>query len=192
VNCRRTQPLFSFGDSSVAADHPRFVTRPQIFLARLTDRNSYLPLNVSERRFPEKSVPTSCLFSVSSALFSSNSHLLENKGQLPFFKSFRFNLFRIPLHSFPGSPVVSSFYELHTGGVGTPPPKSRVCVARRARVRPASRQRRAVWSSCARGRRLHSPLDASHSPLVRVAAKRVNEPRKPAHEIAAITKALTR
>src|SRR5580704_2741888 len=102
VNCKRTRPPFSFDDSSVVADHPRFVTRPQTSLARLTGHNPCLRLNVSERRFSEKTAPTRCLFSISSALFSSNSHLIENKGQLLFFKSFRFNFFRTLLHSFPG------------------------------------------------------------------------------------------
>jgi hypothetical protein len=115
VNCKRTEPPFFFDDSSVAENHPRLRTRPHVSFARLIGRSPYLPFNVSEREFPAKNARTSCLFSISSTHSQKSAHLIENKGQLPFCKCFDFNYFRIPLHSFPGSPLVSSFYKLHTG-----------------------------------------------------------------------------
>jgi hypothetical protein len=129
VNCKRPQLPFSFGDSSVVAKHPRLGTHPDIPVAPLTGRSSYPSFDIIERQLPAKNAPTSCLFSIPSAHFQKSAYLIENKGKLPFCKSFDVSLFRTPFHSFPGSPLVSSFYQLHTGGVGTPPSRSRVSVA---------------------------------------------------------------
>jgi hypothetical protein len=115
VNCKRPQLPFSFGDSSVVAKHPRLGTHPDIPVAPLTGRSSYPSFNIIERQLPAKNAPTSCLFSIPSAHFQKSAYLIENKGKLPFCKSFDFSLFRTSFRSFPGSPLVSSFYQLHTG-----------------------------------------------------------------------------
>jgi hypothetical protein len=60
-------------------------------------------------------VPTSPLFSVSSALLQKSAQLIENTRETPPRNSIYFYQFRTPLLSFPGSPVVSAFYELGTG-----------------------------------------------------------------------------
>jgi hypothetical protein len=61
--------------------------------------------------------PTTPSFSISSALFSKHSHLIENKGKSPICKSCIFNHFRTLLHSSPGSPLLSVCSPKHTGGI---------------------------------------------------------------------------
>jgi hypothetical protein len=73
--------------------------------------------------FPSFCVPTTPSFSIRSALFSNRSHLIENKGKSPLFKSISFSQFRTLFHFSPGSPLLSTCSPKHTGGI--PPSLSR-------------------------------------------------------------------
>jgi hypothetical protein len=103
----------------------RHIPAPLNFSRSIKDANPRRPaprvrredsLQLAQRR--EKIVPTSPSFSISSALFPKIAQLIENTRQTASRNPIHFYQFRTPLHSFPGSPVVSAFYELHTGGVG--------------------------------------------------------------------------
>jgi hypothetical protein len=107
------------------------------------------------------SAPTTPSFSISSALFSKHSHLIENKRKSRIIKSFIFRQFRTLLCSSPGSPLLSVRSPKHTGGV-PPSLSSRRLVSYAARLvrapHPQCSPRGAKQLSQGRKPRVHIPI----------------------------------